>query len=221
MKQAFRDKHEVAHNWANQTQAHGGDSGNRIYFDCEVLYSYRAKIAVIYKEHYALITHRKYSQTTSSHISAAHSAASHKTIIECSDPYAASKGEHKANVDDYINQILFIGAKLLNARKPENYLHDIDNVKKEMHQYLELFEITLSESQKAQIEFTNREEYVESVAKANEIAEKERKARLKKGKAFYNKWSAEWRKGEEIKLSTKDAALKREYEENQNSLELS
>lgn len=89
MKIVF-DNPQVAHVWAQQTQATGRSSNGNLYFRDSTLYSYRDNypIAVILSRgdaKFCLINGNGYSISTGRHISYARSAASHIPQIEIPD----------------------------------------------------------------------------------------------------------------------------------------
>jgi hypothetical protein len=79
MKTVFPNR-QLEHVWAQQTQSHGKTGNGNISFDGTVLYSYSTPIANIVEavggSKVALITNRRYSVTTTSHVSGACGAAS-------------------------------------------------------------------------------------------------------------------------------------------------
>ena len=80
MKTVFSGK-ELFHVFASNTQSHG--RGGNVSFRDSVLYSYRAPIARIIEgaDQTAIITARKYSVTTSKHVSMARRALSHYRVF--------------------------------------------------------------------------------------------------------------------------------------------
>jgi len=93
MKQVF-DNHEIAHIWAKQSQEFGRTSNRSMYFEGDTIYSYgrHFPIARILSGGIVLFTTRKYSVTTSKHVSTASSAVNHLKHIytPCPDQSSVS-----------------------------------------------------------------------------------------------------------------------------------
>lgn len=86
MRRVLKDRHEVAHFFANKTQDEG-KAGN-MFFEDGILYSYGRHFAIakwIGPARVAITTQR-YSSSTARHISIAESALSHVSRVYCYDP---------------------------------------------------------------------------------------------------------------------------------------
>lgn len=118
----------VAHYWANKVQYEGRTSNGTLYFREDIIYSYGSHFPIAaHHNGIVLFTNDSYSMTTTSHVNLVRSAISHKEKIYCHNPEEAKKGLHYRNIGKWIDKILWIAnKKLLNARKPEKYISEID-----------------------------------------------------------------------------------------------
>jgi hypothetical protein len=89
MKKVFSSHSELAHVWAQNNQSEGR-AGNMFFRD-GMLYSYGDHfcIARILKSGAVVYGTHSYSLSTGKHQSLARSAASHRTMVCCSDPAAS------------------------------------------------------------------------------------------------------------------------------------
>lgn len=89
----------VAHLFANQSQNEARTATNNFYFNNDTLYSYGSHFAIAkHVNNAVLFTTRKYSVTTSKHLSIASRALNHKTLIYCHNP--------AASIDENLNSFL-------------------------------------------------------------------------------------------------------------------
>ena len=197
MKHVFSDIYEVAHLWANQVQNDARNSQGNFYFSGKTIYSYGSHfpIAVLTgkNDHYCLFTTQSYSVTTSKHISAVRSAASHKELIFCAYPKEAATGYHERNIKQFLYEIDLIAKNLERSRKPEIYFSQIESVKQTLNKYLEFFKLKLTKAQKSKIGFTTAQEYKEAVIKAAEATRRQNAAKLKQGEKMYFKGIEAWK----------------------------
>lgn len=86
MRIALKDRHEVAHYWANQIQSEGR-AGN-VYFRDSKIYSYGGHFCMgrILPSGVVVFTTRDYSSSTAQHKSIARQAINHRTVVYCNDP---------------------------------------------------------------------------------------------------------------------------------------
>lgn len=106
----LKDRNEVVHAWANQTQPEGRASN--LYFKGCDLYSYGHHFLIArILDGAVLFTQRGYSSSTARHISMARRAASHLNIIECADPADSPAKNMRAARDS-------IATALSNAEQP-------------------------------------------------------------------------------------------------------
>ena len=182
---------EIAHIWANEL-TYKGQQGN-LFYSGKTVYSYGYHFAIAKHIDYktVLITTRGYSNSTSKHINLVKQAISHKDKIYCFNP----TGSHEENINRFILEILNEGASLLNARKPEKYLLEIDFIKNKLNKYLEYFNLKLSKEQAGKIDIKNKEDYFEIIKSQKEKREKEEKSQIVKGKKLYPIYVHNFRNG--------------------------
>jgi hypothetical protein len=151
IRETFNGKDAVAHAWSRQDQERGREAdktGGRIFFEGPTIYSYgrHFPIATFYqrkgKEKIVLFTKREYSPTTSAHMGAARGAVSHHRIIYCESPTDAESGNHGDNMRHWESAAQSLALKLSKATKPEKYLSQIANLRREMQEYAEYFSIS-------------------------------------------------------------------------------
>lgn len=112
MRKYLKDKHEVAHFWANKVQDEGRCGGN-VFFDDGVIYSYgrHFPIAKHLPDGSIAFTTRDYSPSTSNHKSIVRSAIPHGTKIHFVPHPAGSVRENREKVDYLIKLRLESAAK--------------------------------------------------------------------------------------------------------------
>jgi hypothetical protein len=118
MKTVFQTS-ELVHIWAAQKQEEGKNSGRSVFFNGPKIYSYGYHFCMgnIIKPGIVLITTRKHSVTTSSHVSSAFSAVNHMEIIEV--PYPENESLEK-NLSYWISDIKDLIAIIENPRKKQD-----------------------------------------------------------------------------------------------------
>ncbi len=117
---------EVAHLFANQLQSEATTQGRNFYFYNDKIYSYGSHfcIARFVDDNTLLFTERGYSNTTAKHIAQVRNATSHKERIYCYNP----TGTHLENFNHWLNEAENNIKKLSNARKPENYILELQRI---------------------------------------------------------------------------------------------
>jgi len=99
MRTVLRDSAEVFHFWANQVQPQGR-AGN-VFFDGPYLFSYGRHfcIARILPGGTVAFTNRRYSVTTTRHVSEARQAARHLDVVTCYDPLDTAAANRRTAVE--------------------------------------------------------------------------------------------------------------------------
>lgn len=198
-KTVFPDS-EIPHLWANKIKERAKGRGS-IFFEGNTIYSYgyHFPIAVHYKD-IVLFTLGSYSNTTTKHIYAVRSAASHLPKIYCLLPEQASKGNHDKNLQYWISNIRTEIAKLGKARKPEIYAANIQGEIAELQKYMAFFkDAKLSKEQKTILKLAQSDD-LKTVA--NELSAAETKIREAKEKRLRKSWEIclqAWRDNKELK----------------------
>lgn len=172
--------HEFAYGSTNARTANMFISG-----DCIYSYGTHFCIAKRVANETILFTTRSYSNTTAKHISAVSYATSHYRKIYCAYP----NGSHEQNQTEYLDQIKSILPKLVKARKPENYIYEIQRIINMANTYCEFFGIKMNKDLAKFAESDDfcktNEEYLAELKKREERA---RKAKLKANKEALLKW---------------------------------
>lgn len=186
MKKVFENS-ELAHVWANQLQDEGRNSGGTFYFRNETIYSYGSHfpIASIFNEDTVLMTSRSYSMTTNQHQRKVYSAVSNKKRISCYDPYDAIKGNHSENLSHWFKSIDTVQKLLINARKPEKYIAQIDYITNAITKYTNLFSIELTEDQKVLIDIKDKDKYIAVIKEKAAKDAKKVKESIERGKPLF------------------------------------
>lgn len=183
---------EVAHVFANQLQSEGRTQTKNFFFYDKSIYSYGHHfcIAKFVDENTLLFTERGYSNTTAKHINHVRHATSHIKKIYCNDP----TGTHGDNFNAWLSQAETNIDKLKNARKPENYILELQRIKDKATKYAEYFGIKLPLSLENALKITEKAEvleYLESKAEAIAKETKQRQTELKKEHAKnLKKWKS-------------------------------
>ena len=172
---------EIAHIWANQLE-YKGQQGN-LYYSGSIIYSYGYHFAIAKHIDYktVLMTNRGYSNSTAKHINLVRSAISHKDVIYCNDPTKS----HDHNISEFINQIVYQAGFLVNAKKPEKYLFNIDNIKTKLDKYIGYFNLKLDKKQLEKINIYSKEDYLKLFEKQNKAIIKAEKKEIALGKKLY------------------------------------
>lgn len=143
MKHVLKNSSEVAHYWANQTQADGRIKN--MFFEGPRIWSYGyhfeiARLVKVKGQTVVLFTTREYSNTTSRHKYDVRHAASHLELFA-----VPSFEDHNQNVDHYIKLIIEAQAKATRARAyAESYQTDLAGNIAAVYKYSELFKKELN-----------------------------------------------------------------------------
>ena len=172
---------EVAHVFANQLQSEARTQTNNFFFYDKSIYSYGHHfcIARFVDENTLLFTERGYSNTTSKHINNVRHATSHIKKIYCNDP----TGTHGDNFKTWLSQAENNIEKLKNARKPENYILELQRIKDKVSIYANYFGIATPLTLENALSITDKSEiiaYLENKAEAIAKEKKQKETELKK-----------------------------------------
>ena len=183
---------EVAHVFANQTQSEARTQTKNFYFYNQNIYSYGHHfcIARFVDNETLLFTERGYSNTTAKHINLVRHATSHIKKIYCDNP----TNTHGDNFNAWLSQAETNIEKLKNARKPENYILELQRIKDKAEKYAQYFGISTPLTLENALSITEKAEvleYLESKAEAIAKETKQRQTELKKEHAKnLKKWKA-------------------------------
>lgn len=183
---------EVAHAFANQTQSEARTQTNNFYFHGNMIFSYGSHfcIAKFVDENTLLFTEKSYSNTTSKHLNHVLHATSHIKKIYCANPI----GSHDENFTHWLNEAEANIQKLKNARKPENYILELQSIKDKVSIYANYFGIKLPLSLEKALSITDKAEiiaYLENKAEAIAKEKKQKETELKKEHAKnLKKWKS-------------------------------
>jgi hypothetical protein len=192
---------QVAHLFANQMQQEARTQTSNLYFYGERIYSYGSHfcIAKFVDEQTLLFTERGYSNTTAKHIGIVRHATSHKDKIYCANP----TGTHDENFEYWLNDAEYISKKLINARKPEIYIGQLETIKAKATKYANYFEIAIPLTLEKVLSITDKVEIVAYYESKQALIEAEAKAKAKKEAKEHAKELKEWRTFEKARLYTR------------------
>jgi hypothetical protein len=193
---------EVAHLFANQLQSEATTQGRNFYFYNDKIYSYGSHfcIARFVDDNTLLFTERGYSNTTAKHIAQVRNATSHKERIYCYNP----TGTHLENFNHWLNEAENNIKKLSNARKPENYILELQRIKARAEKYANYFEIQTPLSLRNALKITDKEETKEYLETKQTLIEAEKKRKEIEAKKEHKKALAKWRKFKQGSLYLRD-----------------
>ena len=168
---------EVAHLFANQLQDEARTPTGNLYFYGTFIHSYGSHfcIARFVDDRTLLFTERSYSNTTAKHISYVWRATSHKDRILCAHP----AGSHEQNFNYWINEAEAITSKLQNARKPEIYLTQLNNLKYKVDRYKQYFKIDMPITLEKVLSITDKAEIIEYLESKQKLIDAEAKRKAK------------------------------------------
>jgi hypothetical protein len=192
----------VAHLFANQLQTEATTQGRNFYFINEKIYSYGNHFCIAkFVDNYTLLfTERSYSNTTAKHINHVYNATSHKNRIFCYNPI----GTHEQNFKYWFDQAEEILKKLSNARKPEIYLNQLNQIKDKATKYTNYFGIDIFKPLELLLSITDKDEVKSYLETKQKLIEADKK-RIEKEKAKAHKIAlSKWRKFESQTLYTRD-----------------
>ena len=172
---------EVAHLFANQLQSEATTQGRNFYFYGNSIYSYGSHfcIAKFVDNFNLLFTERSYSNTTAKHINHVRHATSHIKKIYCNNPI----GSHEQNFNAWLTEAENNIDKLKNARKPENYILELQRIKDKAEKYAQYFGISTPLTLENALSITDKAEtiiYLECKAEAIAKEKKRKETELKK-----------------------------------------
>jgi hypothetical protein len=193
---------QVAHLFANQLQSEATNQNRSFYFNGKSIYSYGSHfcIAKFVDNDTLLFTERSYSNTTAKHINHVWHATSHKTRIYCYNP----TGNHEENFNHWIEQAENSIKKLSNARKPEIYLFELQNIKYKATIYANYFGIETPKPLEYLLSITDKAETKEYLETKQKLIEAEAKAKELQLKKEHAKSLKKWRKFEQGTLYLRD-----------------
>lgn len=193
---------EVAHLFATQCQVEATNQNRSFYFIRKNIYSYGSHfcIARFVDDKTLLFTERSYSNTTAKHINHVHHATSHIDRIWCAYPI----GTHSDNFEYWLNEAEGVTAKLKNARKPEIYLTQLNNIKYKVGRYKQYFNIDMPIALDKVLSIMNKEEVSEYLESKQKILDAEAKRKAKEYAKQHAVELKKWRAFEKQSLYLRD-----------------
>ena len=186
MRRVFKNYDEVCHVWAQQTQSQGR-AGN-IFFEGKSIYSYgrHFEMARFIDNATVFITTRRYSVSTTNHLSRVQRAVSHKTVFTVPD-----FNSHPDNVRYFIEQAREHFDKAKRARKYADWPMQAARATVEsIRAYITKFQVQVPESHMELWQALHTDTYLNgevqaallAKARAAQVAEREaaKQARLKR-----------------------------------------
>lgn len=139
-KEVFKTS-EIAHIWASQQQEYGRVSAGNMSFQGLNFYSYSTIIARLIlgddgQPCAAIISTRRYSNTTDGHIHAVRAAVQHLKIVRAPMAYESPT----KNLEWVLSEMETISKSLEKARKPEKHLDQIGRWCRQYRDYLSVFD---------------------------------------------------------------------------------
>jgi hypothetical protein len=178
MRKVFSNS-EACHVFASRTQDEGRSAS--IFFNRHTIYSYgyHFPIATFAKDGKTVyFTTRGYSNSTAKHINYAWQALNHFSFIRCANPEEARNERHEENFKSFNNEAKQSALKLANARKPENYLRDIEYQKELFVKYCEHFNIKVTKKLQKSFPYL----FIETKEDGSEATKSERLAKAREAK---------------------------------------
>jgi hypothetical protein len=176
---------DVAHDWANHQDGSGIGAGGNMLYGGGCIYSYGDHFMIARHvtndkgERAVLFTERTYSQTTAKHIAITKGASSHLNVIYVADP-ALGKDDL---FTDWRGRIITIAEKLTEAKRPQKYATEIENLYHEARRYAGFFGYQMPELLIQAGNIRNSNQFTDYLAKdkaEREAEEAEYNKRLKK-----------------------------------------
>jgi hypothetical protein len=192
----------VAHLFANQLQSEARTQTNNFYFYDKNIYSYGHHfcIAKFVDANTLLFTERSYSNTTAKHINHVRHATSHIKKIYCANPI----GSHDENFNYWLNQAEQSIEKLKNARKPEIYLFELQNIKYKVNEYAQYFGISTPITLENALKITEKAEILEYLETKQKTIEAEKKRKEAEAKKLHKTQLKKWKNHEIYSLYQRD-----------------
>lgn len=195
----------AVHRWANQIGE--SKSSGAIFFQGNTIYSYghHFPMARHLDDHTILMTTKSYSVTTSGHMSAVRSAASHKKIIYCRHLPKYSSTEidkelHTLNISCWISDVKDLMTEMAGAkqqRSRDRIAGEIAETQAQAQVYIDYFKIKLTKSETKQLMAEDMDGFVEGVKRKLAADKKRRDALVAKGKKLHPLWLEAWRQGDD------------------------
>lgn len=176
----------------NKTYAQ--NSGRTMYIQGNTIFSYGSHFPMAQhdKKGATLVTLRRYSNTTAKQMSHLFGAIHHLEIIKCwyiSPTGEAGKGTHKNNFEEWHNEAFEIGKKLSRARKPELYINQLEEIKKQVELYAQYFKLKVPSKLEKSLNVATKGDFyklnkskLDAAARRKRKAEKEAAARIEREK---------------------------------------
>jgi hypothetical protein len=192
----------TAHLFATQTQNEAYTPTRNLYFYDKSIFSYGSHfcIAKFVDSKTLLFTERTYSNTTAKHISVVSYATSHIDKIYCSNPNAS----HVDNFNVWLNIAEKYAEKLKNARKPELYIFELENIKRKANIYANYFSIAIPETLQTVLKVTTKAEILAYMEKKSELIKAEKLRKEKELKKEHTTNLKKWRNFEIGRLYQRD-----------------
>jgi len=146
MREALRNNNEVAHVWANQSQARG--HGSHFFFDGPSIFSYGRHFEIArHVSGVVLFTTDDYSVTTARHKTIAIRAVNHKKVF-----FVPSFTDHNQNADHYVKLCASQTEKGKRARENKKYyFQDVVRWSNEAREYVEHFKSEITKERRKAI----------------------------------------------------------------------
>jgi len=187
-----KDIYAVAHLWANRIG--GSAKASNLFFEGDDIYSYGRHFLIAKHvhneqgEHAVLFTRRTYSILTTKHLNIVRQASRHLDLLFVPDPDLPKE----ELFEKWYRQIKEIAPALNNARKPEKYILEIQQVFDEAKRYANFFGYEIPEVLVRASEIENIGQYHEVLQKENELrkaqAQKEQAEALRIQKIQLKRW---------------------------------
>ena len=192
----------TAHLFALQQQQEAYTPTRNLYYNGTSIYSYGSHfcIAKFIDSKTLLFTERTYSNTTAKHISCVSYATSHINKIYCFNPNA----NHEENFTYWLRQAEQSAEKLKNARKPQMYIWELENIKSKATIYANYFNIAIPETLQTVLKVTTKAEILAYMENKAELIAAEKIAKEKANKKEHQTNLKKWRKFETGRLYQRD-----------------
>ena len=186
MKKIFTNS-ELPHIWARQSQAEGKTSNGNLFFNGNKIYSYGHHfcIANIIKPGIVLFTNRKYSVSTSAHVSACSYACNHMEKIVIAHPSGSLNDNLLAFISEIKAALDVISSPRTRPQTKEFAKGELSSIVTRVARYLEATAQTISK--KSSNDDVKKEFLLYLEAAKNEQAAKNLQAKLQRREAAKQK----------------------------------
>lgn len=199
MKQVF-DTNEVAHIWANQSQASGRNSANNFYFNNGTIYSYGGHfpIATINGNN-VFFTVKTYSNTTAKHIGLVRRAISHKNILfvnEVPENFKYLTAVHEANTNYWKRKIKALFDELGNKkiRDTQTRISYINTNIEQLTAYYQYFKMQVKDKElKSLLILAKQPDFLEQARNAKDKQNAANEKKMKQAAKAYEVYLKLWR----------------------------